>query len=143
MLADCLEISPLLERAPKREPLRKVDSEAGLSPFKYINCMSSICLDENISSVVFDISRGGKYTHTIYFEKALAETHAIAAAEKFLSQPLTEDYYNAIKDDLLNDDMPWEEAQFEYEHRGACLKDCYFLENATYHHSTLTLHVQV
>lgn len=94
---------------------------------------------KNVNSVTFDISRYGKQTHTLHFKEPVAQHEAISAAERFLSEPLTEEYYNQIKDDLFNKEMSWEQAKIEYEHRGACLTDARFLEFVELKDGTLTL----
>ena len=109
--------------------------------FRYNNCLSSVLARPvmNIHRVTFDISRYGKKTHTIHFKEPVAQHEAIRDAEEFLSQPLTEEYYNTIKNDLFDKAMPWEHAKGQYEHRGACLTDARFLEFVELINGTLTL----
>jgi hypothetical protein len=45
---------------------------------------------------------------------------AVEEVEKYLSFPLTEKYYDRVKDNLFHDPMSWEEAQKFYDYRGAC-----------------------
>lgn len=98
--------------------------------FKYINCLDRKYLTNprNINSVRFNISRYGAYNHTIEFPNLVCEKEAIEKVEKFLSEPLTEEYYNKIVDDLFHE-MPWEEAKKHFTVRGNCLTDRKFLED--------------
>lgn len=110
--------------------------------FKYINCLEREYLTEhlNITSVTFDISRYGKYQHTIEFSTAISEKAAIEAVEEYLSYPLTEGYYQNIVDDLFHE-MPWEEAEKDFPTRGECLTDCRFLEQITVEDGHLTFFI--
>lgn len=98
--------------------------------FKYINCLRREYLTNppNINSVKFDISRYGAYTHTIEFPNLVCENEVIEKVEEYLSELLTEEYYNKIVDDLFHQ-MPWEKAKKHFTVRGDCLTDCKFLEN--------------
>lgn len=94
---------------------------------------------KNITSVVFDISRYGRHTQTLLFKEPVNQQDAITRAEKFLSQDLTDAYYNQVKDDLVDEPMSWNEAKVHYHNAGACLGDCRFLEIAEFNNGTLTL----
>lgn len=78
----------------------------------------------NCGGVKFSISRYDKYSHTILFDKPCSVPDAISAAEEYLSYPLTEEYYNKFRDDLLESEWTWEQAKNEYNNRGECLSDC-------------------
>ena len=97
--------------------------------FKYINCLhreySTNC--HNINSVIFNISIYGKYSHMFEFPNLVCEKEAIEKVEEYLSEPLTEEYYNIIVDDLFHE-LPWEKAKMCFIVRGDCLTDCKFLE---------------
>lgn len=105
--------------------------ECDNNKFKYINCLDrKYSTDrDNISSVKFNISRYGKYNHTIKFEKLVCEEYAIGQVEEYLSKPLTEKYYNKIVGDLFHE-SPWETAKEWFACRGDCLTDAKFLEEA-------------
>jgi hypothetical protein len=81
----------------------------------------------NIAAVTFDISRYGKYRHTIPFPRDTTEEEAVRAAERFLSQPLTRDYYEAIQDDTFHQYL-WEVARHGFTSRGDALTDAKYLE---------------
>lgn len=79
---------------------------------------------EYISSIRFDISRYGKHQRKITFQQKVSEAVAINAVEEYLSESLTLDYYNIVKDDLFDEETPWD----EYEYRGDLLSSAIFLE---------------
>lgn len=116
-----------------------LQSDLPKSQFRYENCLTSTRTAENVTTVVFDISRYGKYTHYLLFKEPVNQQQAISKVEDFLSEPLTEEYYNQIKEDLFDDPMPFDEAKDNYENRGACLTDARFLEIANFDRGTLTL----
>lgn len=108
--------------------------------FHYVNCLDREYLTEpnNIASVTFDISRYGKYTHTIKFPKLVCEKEAIEKIEKYLSKLLTQDYYEKIVNDLFHE-APWAKAKTWFVTRGDCLTDCKFLEDSRIINGNLTL----
>jgi hypothetical protein len=83
-----------------------------------------------VTSVEFDISRYGQHTHTLKFETPISILSAVEKVEKYLSLPLTEDYYNLVKDDLFMSELTWENVHEDntYEIRGDVLTDATFLE---------------
>lgn len=99
---------------------------AELGKFRY-----TICLDLNehkeVKVIAFDISRYGKYQHILQFNKVINMTEAVHQVEKYLSEPLTQEYYEHIKDDTFHK-MTWEQAKQVFTCRGDCLTDCRFLE---------------
>lgn len=58
---------------------------------------------KDVNSVTFDISRYGMYTKTLTFNDFLSEKEAIEQVEEYLSQPLTREWYEKVKDDLYFD----------------------------------------
>lgn len=90
---------------------------------KTLNTLEARCTD-----IRFDISRYGQYTHTIGFAIPISVRQAIKAVEEYLSEPLTQEYYDKIKDDLFCDGEEWEEAKKYFKCKGDCLTDCKFLE---------------
>ena len=73
--------------------------------------------------VTFAISEYGDYTHSIKFKMPMTEKEAILEVEKYLSKPLTEDYYNLILDGLEDSGIGWEFARKFYKCRGEVLGD--------------------
>lgn len=98
--------------------------------------------DKSINKIVFSISRYGKYKHTINFDKFVTEKKAIKSAESYLSEPLTKDYYDKIRDDLfVNVKTEYEEACKDYNYicRGHCLSDAIYLEESKRVENTIFL----
>lgn len=81
---------------------------------------------KNVKSVTFGVSRYGKYICTLSFDDFLTEAEAVKKVEEYLSNPLTESYYNDVKDDLFFDSYD------NYKSGDACygtlLGDARFLE---------------
>ena len=88
-----------------------------------------------IGSVSFDIGRYGKYKCTITFDTKVSECEAIEAAEEYLSEPVTRDYYAQIKDDLIDSR---EELNNGYTNRGALLGNMYIIYNTYLYNDDLT-----
>lgn len=64
------------------------------------------------------------YTETITFKKPVTEADAITAAEKFLSEPVTEEYFLPRADALFHKNRKYT----DYKTRGDMLSDLRFLE---------------
>lgn len=77
------------------------------STFVYTNCLDREYDDyvKNVEIVKFDISRYGKYEQTIAFGTPVSEKKAIETVESHLSQPLTQEYFEKIKDDIFHDNL--------------------------------------
>ena len=120
-------------------PCSALDQAMNNKQFKYINCLDREYSTNfyDITSVQFDISRYGKYTHKITFPQSVCEKEAIEKVEEYLSEPLTEEYYNNIVNDLFHE-APWEEAKDLFNCRGQCLTDCKFLEDVEIDNGMLT-----
>lgn len=58
---------------------------------------------KDVGSVTFDISRYGMYKQTLNFNNLVSETEAIEQVEEYLSQQLTLEWYEKLKDDLYFD----------------------------------------
>ena len=85
-------------------------------------------IEEVVKSVKFDVSRFGKFTHTIKFSEPVTVFTAVLAAEKFLSEPLTKEWYEKVQSDLFYNETPWEKAKTEYKCRGDLLTDAVWME---------------
>ena len=102
--------------------------EAG--KYKYTNALGRpyhTKSNKDIKSITFPISRFEKYMHTINFLPRVNEKQAIEAAEKYLSEPLTEEWYSKVQDDTFYE-FPWESAKDTYKNRGETLTDLRFIE---------------
>ncbi len=101
--------------------------------FQYINCLGRD-YDRHTLTVrraEFPISRYSMHSHCLDFESPTSEAEAIAAIEKYLSAPLTEDYFKRVCDDLFGGRVSWKRAQKQYRCRGGCLSDARYLEKVT------------
>lgn len=103
-----------------------------MTAFKYHQrCPSGNQHQSYITSVTFPISRYGKVTREMKFaeNEKQTEDQAIKRVEHFLSQPVTREYFDAIKDDLFNRNLRFEDlAKYDFRCRGDLLTDCVFLE---------------
>lgn len=83
-----------------------------------------------IRRIQFPVSRGCKYQETIEFAEKVSEQEAIAAVERYLSEPLDAAHFARIRDDSPHGfrDLPFEEFSQRFSTRGACLGGCTFLE---------------
>ncbi len=109
-------------------------SKPSAPSFQYTNSLDRAY--DNVSAVVravsFDISRYSEHSHTIQFDAPVTEQAAIAAAEEYLSQQLTEDYFEQVRNDLFGEDN-WKQTREVLRNRlirGALLRDAKFLESA-------------
>jgi hypothetical protein len=125
---------PDIYRAVMSGPTPSAATDASavqVNGFKYTNSLDRAYNDAvpNVRSVTFDISRYGAFTHTLTFAEAVSEAHAIRAVEAYLSGPLTEEYYNKIREDTF-DELLWGEAKEAFPCRGDTLTDAHYLEGA-------------
>lgn len=114
-------------KRPKVNEVADTNNDAPLK-FMYNNCLQRHynSTRKNVKQVTFAISRYYDVEHTIAFPKPTTEAQAIQAVELYLSQPITEDYFNQIKDNtVLGDDKnkSWAEIQkkYAYQTRGDAL----------------------
>lgn len=96
--------------------------------FKYTNSLGRK-YDKNakITSITFDISRYGKHKHTLQFTEPITERAAIGRVQKWLSQSVTKEYFDVVKDDLFGRGMDGFSHE-EFETRGDLLTSLIFLE---------------
>ncbi|MHB1952685.1 MAG: hypothetical protein ACYCOU_02965 [Sulfobacillus sp.] len=103
-------------------------TKAPVGRFVFTNCLgrpfNSVAY---IKKVTFGISRYGEYNHTIEFASPQTEKAAVAAAEDFLSQPLTQELYEQVRSDTALE-LPWNEAKEEFSCIGDVLGDAVFME---------------
>lgn len=78
--------------------------------------------DNIVKSVKFNISRHGKYTDEILFSSPVTINFAIKVVKEYLSESLTQDYYEKIKDDTFHI-CEWKEAQTRFK----CREDLTFV----------------
>lgn len=98
--------------------------------FCFTNCLEEIDdTEEKVKSVKFAISRYRAAQKIIKFSTPVTIKKAILVAEDYLSQPLTKEYYEIIKEDTFHQ-LEWEQAKEVFECRGDCLTDAVFLESA-------------
>lgn len=109
--------------------IRGVEVKKVPGKFVYTNCLGRPygTTLKNIKSVTFDTTRFGNFVHTIEFNPMVNEKQAIEAAENYLSQPLTQQYYE-IRREYTFHKSPWEEAKRYFTNRGDSLTDLKFLE---------------
>lgn len=94
--------------------------------FRYIIVNSNFDSRRNVSKVIFNTSRYGKHQAVIEFGEPVTEIEAVQEAEKWLSQPLTEDHFELVKDDLFTIRPVWE--GYKYSSRGTLLGSAIYLE---------------
>jgi hypothetical protein len=80
-----------------------------------------------VKEVQFNISRYGKFKHRIVFDNPVTVRQAVREVEWYLSQPLTQDYYEPMVWDTFHE-MSWEEASKSFKWRGDCLTSARYLE---------------
>lgn len=76
--------------------------------WRYRNCLRRAydAADKKINGVIFPTSRHGAFEHRIDFNAAVTEAEAVEAAERFLSEPHDEAYYERVKTDLFFNPKP-------------------------------------
>lgn len=67
--------------------------------FTYV-CTEGLKLKPNryIKSVTFKVTYDGEVVHTIPFDYLRTERDAVRAAQYYLTQPMTYDYYNSLRE---------------------------------------------
>jgi len=95
-----------------------------LHMFNYI--YDTIIDDKNkyVNSITFNISRCGKIKKILSFEIKKTEREAILEAEKWLSEKITEDYFNEVNE---SEDLTYE--QYKNFTRGSILSTAIFIES--------------
>jgi hypothetical protein len=95
-----------------------------LHMFNYI--YDTIIDDKNkyVNRITFNISRNGKIKKVLSFEIKKTEREAILEAEKWLSEKITEDYFNEVNE---SEDLTYE--QYKNLTRGSILSSAIFIES--------------
>ena len=92
---------------------------------------------KDVKYVTFNISRYGKHKHTIVLDDFVTQKQAVIKAEEFLSEKITPDYYDKVKDNLFR---PFDHLVDLYSrNRGFLLTESIFLELASIYNDTLTI----
>lgn len=117
-------------------PSFRMDNNEDYVPvrFNYVSCRRDKLIadmgDLEFTAVKFCTSRYDKHSKTL--TAPIGETWtakcALEKAEEWLSQPMTEEHYESIKDDTFHS-MDWAEAQQCMRLRGEGMGDRVFLEH--------------
>ena len=96
---------------------------------------------KNVGEIIFDISRYGKYIESIKFDEMVSAKYAVEKVEEWLSDKVTFEYFNYIKDDLFFkfDSIDEELEYIINKNKGQLLTDCIFLEKASIYSSQLII----
>lgn len=76
-------------------------------------------VDKKVFGIVFFISRYGKYKHRMHFKPEITLMEAIIQAEKWLDRPVTQEYFDKIKDDLFCEELE----SYGYRDETVCRRD--------------------
>jgi len=99
--------------------------------FKYKLCIELNDTKKIVEQITFNISRYRKYKHTIKFDEFVTQKFAVQKAEEWLSEKVTIEYYNIIKDDLFGSLKECADLNnILNKKKGQLLSDCIFLEEA-------------
>jgi len=112
-----------------------------LNNFKYKICIDLDDINKDIKYVRFDISRYGKHKHIMVLDDFVTQKQAVTKVEEFLSEKITPDYYDKVKDNLF---FTFKNGDYELEYiysqnRGFLLSDCKILEIASNYNEILTI----
>jgi hypothetical protein len=111
------------------------ENKKPLNKFKYTLFITLDSIKKYVDKITFDISRYGKFTHSIEFNELVTEKFAVEKAEEWLSNKVTIDYFNSIKSDLFYkfDDVDKELEYIKDKNKGDLLTECKYLEEAKIH----------
>jgi hypothetical protein len=106
-----------------------------LAPFHYTNWLTAEgktpydTTTRNVYEVEFPITAYGEVVETARWKQPVTQAQAIAAVERYLSQPLTDAYFETLREQAdLN--MTWPEAKKDFPRRADLLGGHVFLESA-------------
>lgn len=117
------------------------ENKVPLNKFKYKLCIDLDDTNKNVDEIIFNISRYGKYIQSIKFDEMVSIKYAVEKAEEWLSDKVTIDYFNNIKDDLFFkfDSVDEELEYIKNKNKGQLLTDCIFLEEAKIYSTNLII----
>jgi hypothetical protein len=99
--------------------------------FKYKICIELDDTKKIIDEITFNISRYRKYKHTIVFNEFVTQKYAVQKAEEWLSEKVTIEHYNLVKDDLFFSLSDYGDINYILtKNKGQLLTDCIYLEEA-------------
>ena len=84
-----------------------------------------------MKQITFDINRNRLYTHTLTFSNPVTEKIAILEVEKWLSEKLTEEYFNIIVKDKFKNNTNTFDMYRTDSIKGTLLSSVIFLEEIT------------
>jgi hypothetical protein len=101
-----------------------------LRPFTFENLMNRPFSEEpTIRSISFPISRFGLHIKTIGFIKPVNEEDALKAVLAYLNQPLTQEHWSLVRDDISYWAYSWERIERMFQTRGSLLCSYRFLRD--------------
>jgi hypothetical protein len=104
-------------------PIKKDDKG-----FRYVNLLGEYdSKDEIVKSARFDIGCYGKRERVLNFTAPVTQNDAVEWIEDFLSEPLTQEYYEEIRTDTFYA-YPWDIAKNLFKYRGDIMADAIFIE---------------
>jgi len=109
--------------------------------FTYNHCCELDDTEKQVTSITFNVSRYGKYTKTLRFENPITVKETVELVEKYFSEPITQKFYEVVKDDLWWSDEPWDVAQKNYDVKGNVLTDNVYLESYSVRNGKLRLSI--
>ncbi len=99
--------------------------------FKYKLCIELDDIKKNVDQITFNISRFSKYKHSIKFDEFVTKKYAVQKAEEWLTEKVTIEYYNLVKDDLIFSLSECNDLNYILsKNKGYLLTDCILLEKA-------------
>jgi hypothetical protein len=124
------EIEKLIEKVKEKYNITLTLLENN-NNFKYKLCIELDDTKKNVDKITFNISRFRKYKHTIEFNEFVTKKYAVQKAEEWLSEKVTLEHYNLIKDDLFFSLSDYGDLNYILnKNKGQLLTDCIFLEEA-------------
>jgi hypothetical protein len=128
-----IENKSLVISSETMKPIYSTNKELLCGVINYNDKIYLLDLDDTnkyVKQITFDINRNRLYTHTLTFSNTVTQKIAVLEVEKWLSEKLTEEYFNIIVKDKFkintdNFDM------YKDSIKGTLLSSCIFLEEIT------------